>query len=150
MAQCLVITSMLLTIVCFGIIWLEHIWSDFYAWGPPFKVGTMVIKDWSSYSIFVVLLIVFQITNAYIEETAGREIERKHIHEIKWTKTDVLFFACHNFYKWLGIILHLLIAVTRFDVWFLIAVVDTLFRAFLWNPTNGRSRRSFYRSTVSS
>jgi hypothetical protein len=150
MAHCLVIVSMLLTIICFGIIWFEHIWTDFYAWGPPFKVGTMVIKDWSRWWIFVTLLVIYQITRVYIEETSGREIERKHIREEKWTKMDVLFFACYNFYKWLGMILHLLIAVTRFDVWFLIAIVDTLFRAFMWNPTNGRSRRVFYSSTTSS
>lgn len=151
MSQWLVILSMLLTIVSFGIIWFEHIWTDFYAWGPPFQVGTMIIKDWTRWWFFVALLVLYQISNVYIEETTGREIERKHINEESWSKTDVIFFACYNFYKWLGMILHLLIAVTRFDVWFLIAVVDTLFRAYMWKPSGGRRQRSFnHRSTVES
>ena len=51
-----------------------------------------------------------------------------------------------NFYKWLGTILHILVAVTRVDVWLLIAFVDTIARAIMWheNDQNGRRPRTLY------
>jgi hypothetical protein len=140
-----VVFALTITMVCFGVIWAEDAWSDFYHWGPPFQVGSITVKDWTSWAIFVGLLVLYQASHVYLEETAGREFERKHTLKIEWTKEDVFIMSCYNFYKWLGTILHILVAVTRVDVWLLIAFVDTLARFILWNCTitNGRKPRIF-------
>lgn len=149
MSHWFMIVSMFVTIISFAIIWIEHIWSDFYAWGPPFTVGTFVIKDWPRYFIFVTLLVIYQLSTVYVEETNGREAERK-LHDKSWDRNDLFFLGCYNFYKWLGMILHILIAVTRFDIWFLIATVDTLFRIYLWNPGEERSARTHFHNSAAS
>ena len=89
------------------------------------------------------LLVLYQCTNVYMEETLGREIERQHIEQRRWTATEVFHLSCFNLYKWLGTILHILVAVTRLDIWFAIAVVDTVARACMWKPSAGRTPRTF-------
>ena len=105
-----------------------------------------LFKSWASWATFVGLLILYQGSQVYLEETIGRDIERKHIQQQKWTKEDVFILSCYNFYKWLGTILHILVAVTRVDVWLLIAFVDTVARAIMWqeNDQNGRRPRTLY------
>ena len=146
MTKYLVVFSLIVTVVAFGVIWAEDAWSDFYHWGPPFQVGSIVIKNWSSWATFVCLLVLYQGSQVYLEETIGRDIERKHIQQQKWTREDVFILSCYNFYKWLGTILHILVAVTRVDVWLLIAFVDTIARAIMWyeNDQNGRRPRTLY------
>lgn len=147
MTKYLVVVSLVITIACFAILWAEDAWSDFYHWGPPFTVGSIVIKTWGAWSVFVGLLVLFCASQVYLEETIGRDIERKHIHKLPLTNEDIFIMACYNFYKAAGTILHILIAVTRVDVWLLIALVDTIGRVLMWNScyTKGRSPRLFYR-----
>jgi|TARA_B110000091_G_C13670692_1_gene413621 hypothetical protein len=76
-----------------------------------------------------------------MEETLGRDIERKHIEKKIWTQQEVFYLSCYNLYKWLGTILHILVAVTRLDIWFAIALVDTVARACMWKPSTARIRR---------
>ena len=157
MTKYLVAVFLLITCIAFGVIWAEDAWADFYHWGPPFKVGSIVIRDWTSWSIFVGLLVLYQGSQVYLEETTGRELERKHmgiqyngnqgiLQQKKWSNEDLFILSCYNFYRWLGTILHILIAVTRVDVWLLIALVDTIARAFMWKPgqNGGRQARTFY------
>ena len=141
MSKYLVVISLTVTMVCFGILWAEDAWSDFYHWGPPFQVGSIVIKDWASWAVFVGLLVLYQASQVYLEETTGRDFERKHIQQQEWTKEDVFIMACYNFYKWLGTILHILVAVTRVDVWLLIAMVDTIARVVMWYSSDNHGRR---------
>ena len=79
MTKYLVAVFLLITCIAFGVIWAEDAWADFYHWGPPFKVGSIVIRDWTSWSIFVGLLVLYQGSQVYLEETTGRELERKHM-----------------------------------------------------------------------
>jgi len=78
-----------------------------------------------------------------MEETVGRKIERQHIKEIKRTKQDVIELCCYNLYRWLGTVIHIMVAVTRLDIWLVIAVIDTIARAFMWADGNGRKPRMF-------
>lgn len=148
MAKYWVVFSLVVTVICFGVIWAEDAWSDFYHWGPPFQVGSMTIKNWTSWGIFVGLLILYQASHVYIEETVGREFERKHTLKMEWSNEDVFIMGCYNFYNWLGTILHILVAVTRVDVWLLIALVDTIARIVIWKShiTDGRRPRIFYQT----
>ena len=148
MTKYFVVVSLCITIICFGIIWAEDAWSDFYHWGPPFKVGSITIKDWTSWSILVGLLVLYQASHVYLEETIGRKFERNHTFQAEWTLGDIFVMACYNLYNWLGTVLHILIAVTRVDVWLLIALVDTIARFIIWktNITNGRRPRILYTS----
>lgn len=147
MTKYLVVVSLTITIVCFGVLWAEDAWADFYHWGPPFTVGSIVIKNWGAWGVFVGLLVLFQASQVYLEETLGRDIERKHIHKQPLSSEDIFVMACYNFYKAAGTILHILIAVTRVDVWLLIAFVDTIARVLMWNSCydKGRKPRIFYK-----
>ena len=146
MSKYLVVVSLTITMICFGVLWAEDAWADFYHWGPPFRVGSIVIKDWTSWAVFVGLLVLYQASQVYLEETTGRDFERKHIQQKEWSKEDVFIMACYNLYKWLGTILHILVAVTRVDVWLLIALVDTIARGCMWysSDTHGRRPRTLY------
>lgn len=139
----LIIFSLFITTCCFYFLWAEHLWDGFFRWGPPFQVGSILIQDWTKWCVFVGLLICYQITNVYMEETVGRKIERHHIEQKKWSDIDVLELCCYNLYRWLGTILHILVAVTRLDIWLAIAVVDTLTRACIWYDRKGRAPRVF-------
>lgn len=147
MTKYLVVLSLTITIACFGIIWAEDAWADFYHWGPPFTVGSIIIKNWTQWAIFAGLLVLFCGSQVYLEETIGREIERKHTLKIELTSEDIFIMACYNFYKAAGTLLHILIAVTRVDIWLLIALVDTIARVCIWNSCfdHGRKPRLFYR-----
>jgi len=137
----LIVFSLLITIVCFVLLWVEDIWNGFFHLGPPFRVGSIVIDEWWKWWVFVGLLVLYQCTNVYMEETLGRDIERKHIEKKIWTQQEVFYLSCYNLYKWLGTILHILVAVTRLDIWFAIALVDTVARACMWKPSTARIRR---------
>lgn len=139
----LIVLSLFITVTCFVLLWVENIWDGFFQLGPPFQVGSIVIDAWWKWWVFVGLLVLYQCTNVYMEETLGREIERQHIEQRRWTATEVFHLSCFNLYKWLGTILHILVAVTRLDIWFAIAVVDTVARACMWKPTAGRTPRTF-------
>lgn len=138
-----IIVALFGTLATFGIIWAEDAWSEFYRWGPPFQVGSLVIKTWPEYLAFVGLLVIYQMSRVYIEETSGRTFEKAHVQGTEKTNVDVVFMSLFNLYSWLGTILHILVAVTRLDVWFALAVIDTLMRASMWAPTTGRRPRVF-------
>jgi len=82
-----------------------------------------------------------------MEETVGRKIEKQHIEHAKNTpraSKDILELIFYNIYRWLGTIIHILVAVTRLDIWLIIAVIDTIARAYMWSKsTNGRRPRMF-------
>lgn len=141
----LVLVALMFTLGAFGLLWAENIWRDFYHWGPPFKIGSIEIETWATWRLFVFLLIVYQTLNVYLEETSGRAFEREHIQKKqKWSSYDVFLMSCYNLYKWLGTILHILVAVTRVDVWIAIALVDTIARACMWTyGEQGRRPRVF-------
>jgi len=139
----LIVISLSITVTCFILLWVENIWEGFFHLGPPFQVGSIVIDAWWKWWIFVVLLILYQCTNAYMEETLGRDIERQHIEQRRWTRVEVFYLSCYHLYKWLGTILHILVAVTRLDIWFAIALVDTVARTYMWTPSSGRAPRVF-------
>jgi len=160
MTKYLVVVFLIIRLAGFSVIWAEDAWADFYHWGPPFKVGSIVIRDWTSWSVFVGLLVLYQGSQVYLEETTGRDIERRHmgihytgkecvIQQKKWSNEDVFLLSCYNFYRWLGTILHILVAVTRVDVWILIALVDTFARAFMWRPKElGKRQPRVYYSNL--
>jgi len=135
--------SLLITLVCFCILWAEDLWTDFYTWGPPFQIGSIVIETWGRWWVFVGLLVLYQASHVYIEETTGRQLERKHIKQEPFTEHELFVLACYNFYKWLGSILHILVAVTRVDVWLAIAAIDTVVRLCMWHSSPGRKPRVF-------
>ena len=137
----LIIFSLLITIVCFVLLWVENLWDGFFQLGPPFQVGSIVIDEWWKWWVFVGLLVLYQCTNVYMEETLGREMDRGLHDKKKWTGQEVFYLSCYNLHKWLGTILHILVAVTRLDIWFAIAVVDTVARACMWKPSTGRTPR---------
>ena len=83
MSGACIIVSLIITLACFGVLWFEDAWSDFYHWGPPFQVGSIVIETWGRWWVFVGLLVLYQASNVYIEETSGREFERKHLNHLK-------------------------------------------------------------------
>ena len=142
----IVLVTVVTTAILF-LLWVEQILDDFYHWGPPFKVGSIVIETWWKWWLYVGLLVSYQVVHVYIEETIGRETERKHTLKIPLTSEDIFIMACYNFYKAAGTILHILVAVTRVDVWLLIALVDTIARVCIWNSclNDGRKQRLFYR-----
>jgi hypothetical protein len=137
----LIIFSLFITIICFVLLWVENIWDGFFHLGPPFQVGSIIIDEWWKWWVFVGLLVLYQCTNVYMEETLGREMDRGLHDKRKWTVQEVFYLSCYNLYKWLGTILHILVAVTRLDIWFAIAVVDTIARACMWKPATGRTPR---------
>ncbi|MDA7838899.1 hypothetical protein N9A45_01030 [bacterium] len=136
-----IFVSLTVTLVCFGILWVDDLWANFYHWGPPFQVGSIMISSWRDWWIFVGLLVLYQASDVYIEETLGRKIERKHIKKEPFQDSELFTLACYNFYKWLGTILHILVAVTRVDVWLAIAVVDTFVRMCMWRSSSGNGRK---------
>lgn len=138
-----IFVSLIVTLTCFGILWFEDLWTNFYHWGPPFQVGSIRIVNWQQWWIFVGLLVLYQASDVYIEETIGRDFERKHIKKETFSDYELFVLACYNFYKWLGTILHILVAVTRVDVWLAIAFVDTVARLCMWHQPNGRRPRVF-------
>ena len=144
MGSITIVIATLITASCFAVMWMENILDDFYHWGPPFQVGSIVIETWTKWLIYVGLLVAYQISHVYMEETVGRTFERQHMNKHRWSSSEVLLVSCYNFYKWLGTILHILVAVTRLDIWLAIALVDTVARACMWHPArNGRRPRFF-------
>jgi hypothetical protein len=143
----LVLFSLFFTILFFGIIWEEHMWDGFFQLGPGFKVGSIAIESWNQWFIFFSFITIYQIANVYMEETVGRKIEKQHIEHAKdtpRTSKDILELIFYNIYRWLGTIIHILVAVTRLDIWLIIAFIDTLARAYMWsNSPNGRRPRMF-------
>jgi len=143
----LVLFSLFFTILFFGIIWEEHMWDGFFQLGPGFKVGSIAIENWNQWFIFFTFITIYQVANVYMEETVGRKIEKQHIEHAKdtpRTSKDILELIFYNIYRWLGTIIHILVAVTRLDIWLIIAVIDTLARAYMWsNSPNGRRPRMF-------
>ena len=136
----IVLVTVVTTAILF-LLWVEKILDDFYHWGPPFKVGSIVIETWWKWWLYVGLLVSYQVVHVYIEETIGRDVERKHMKEHRWTRFELLFLSCHNFYRWLGTILHILVAVTRLDIWLAIALVDTAARIVMWKKYDSDGRR---------
>lgn len=143
MSKCLLVAVLLVTFGCFGALWFEDAWAEFFHWGPPLRVGSVNIESWTSWAAFIVGLVTFQAVHVYIEETFGRPFERQHIQEKKWTRSDVFWLSVYNFYKWLCTILYILVAITRLDIWLVIAIVDTVTRMLIWSPQNGRYPRTF-------
>lgn len=143
----LVLLSLFFTILFFGVIWEEHIWDGFFQLGPGFQVGSIVIENWNQWLIFFTFVILYQVANVYMEETVGRKIEKQHIDRSKDTprsSADILELICYNLYRWLGTIIHILVAVQRLDIWLIIAVIDTIARAYMWsNSSSGRKPRIF-------
>ena len=137
----LVVFSLLITVICFLMLWVENIWDGFFHLGPPFQVGSIVIDEWWKWWVFVGLLVLYQCTNVYMEETLGRDMDRGLHDKKKWTTEEVIYLSCYNLYKWMGTTLHILVAVTRLDIWFAIALVDTIARACIWKPSTGRTPR---------
>lgn len=140
-----IVVVTIITTTLLVILWEENILDDFYHWGPPFKVGNIVIETWFKWWLYVTLLICYQVVHVYIEETIGRDVERRHMKKHEWTNFELIFLSCHNFYRWLGTILHIVVAVTRLDIWLIIALVDTTTRIFMWKKydTDGRRPRFF-------
>ncbi len=144
MSGILIFLSLLITIVGFALLWAEDVWADFFKLGPPFEIGSIVIETWGKWWSFVILLILYQSTTVYFEETVGREFERKHIQKKDFNTFELFTLSCYNIYRWLGTILHILIAVSRLDIWLCIAVIDTFVRLLLWRKQKGgRLPRSF-------
>ena len=141
MSGYLLIFVLIISSGCFVGLWVENAWDDFFHWGPPMKVGSIQIDNWGQWCFFLSILILFQTIHVYMEEMYGRPFDRQHIQEKKWTKQDVVWLSLYNFYKWLYTILYILIAITRLDIWLVVALVDTCVHAYLWSPDNGRQPR---------
>ena len=138
--------AIILTIACFFAAYFEGVMDSFYSsFGPPFTVGSVIIESWDRWVLYVSLLIGYQVFNVLMQESFGRQFEREHLQEKQWNSDEVFMLCLYNFYKWGGTVLHILVAATRFDIWLILAVVDTITRAIIWyNPeTNGRSPRVF-------
>jgi hypothetical protein len=138
--------AIVLTFSCFYVAYIEGVMDSFYSsFGPPFSVGSVTIGSWNKWLLYVSLLIAYQIFNVLMQESFGRQYEREHLQEKKWVVGEVIMLCLYNLYRWGGTVLHILVAATRFDIWLILAVVDTTMRGFLWyNPeTNGRSPRVF-------
>jgi hypothetical protein len=143
MSAVFVCMSLIVTLICFGILWFENLWADFYHWGPPFQVGSIVIQTWGRWWVLVSLLVFYQASHVYIEETIGIDVEIKRHKRQPFNANELFILGCYNFYKWLGAVLHILVAVTRIDIWLAIAAVDTGVRLIMWHTSSGRSARSF-------
>ena len=143
MSGIFIFLSLCITLICFGILWVEDLWADFYHWGPPFQVGSIVIQTWGRWWILVGLLVFYQASHVYIEETIGIDVEIKRHKRQPFDSQELFILACYNFYKWLGTVLHILVAVTRLDIWLAIAAVDTVVRLIMWRSTSGRTARLF-------
>ena len=142
MSGYLLIFVLIISSGCVVGLWVEQAWDEFFHWGPPMKVGSIQINNWPQWFGFLTVLILFQTIHVYMEESYGRPFDRQHIQEKKWTKQDIIWLSLYNFYKWLYTILYILIAITRLDIWLVVAIVDTCVRAFLWSPNNGRQPRA--------
>lgn len=136
-----------LTLVFFLVAWYEDIDKDFFKVGPPVRLGTINIDTTLKFWLLVVFLILYQTMKAYLHESFERDIEHKYhlLQENKYciTSKDVVLFACSNFFKWFSMFLSILVAVTRFDIWLLVTIVDVCIRTAFWRSyiTNGRHPR---------
>jgi hypothetical protein len=138
--------AIILTIACFCVAYIEGVMNQFYSsFGPPFTVGSVIIESWDRWVLYVSLLIGYQVFNVLMQESFGRQFEREHLQEKQWNGDEVTMLCLYNLYRWCGTVLHILVAATRFDIWLILAIVDTITRAIIWyNPeTNGRSPRIF-------
>ena len=142
-AKFMLLISLLTTVTALSFLWYEDVWGDFYKWGPPFQIGSIVIKNWTQWWVLVGLLMVYQIVTAFVEETAGKHIEQTKLVRQHWDNDMVYWMALFNMYKWIGTILHIFIAVTRFDMWIVIAVIDTVLRALVWTSAVGGRQNRF-------
>tara|TARA_B100001059_G_C17683713_1_gene501163 strand:+ start:123 stop:569 length:447 start_codon:yes stop_codon:yes gene_type:complete len=136
-----------LTLVFFLVAWYEDIDKDFFKVGPPVRLGTINIDTTLKFWLLVVFLILYQTMKAYLHESFERGIEHKY-HQLEKcrnqvTSKDVVLFACSNFFKWFSMFLSILVAVTRFDIWLLVTIVDVGIRTAFWRSyiTNGRHPR---------
>tara|TARA_B100000795_G_C22793725_1_gene438274 strand:+ start:2233 stop:2736 length:504 start_codon:yes stop_codon:yes gene_type:complete len=144
--QVTMLFAIILTIACFCVAYVEGVLESFYAkFGPPFTVGSVIIASWHRFCLYVTLLIFYQIFNVIMQETFGRKFEREHLQQKKWKGDEVIMLSIYNMYRWCGTVLHILVASTRFDIWLILALVDTVTRAIIWfNPkSNGRVPRIF-------
>ena len=138
--------AVILTIACFFAAYFEGVMDSFYSsFGPPFTVGSVIIESWDRWVLYVSLLVAYQIFNVLMQESFGRKFEREHMQEKQWNGDEVTMLCLYNLYRWCGTVLHILVAATRFDIWLILAIVDTITRAIIWyNPeTNGRTPRIF-------
>ena len=136
-----------LTLVFFLVAWYEDIDKDFFKVGPPVRLGTINIDTTLKFWLLVVFLVLYQTMKAYLHESFERLIEHKYhqLQENKYriTTTDIVLFACSNFFKWFSMFLSILVAVTRFDIWLLVTIVDVGIRTAFWRSymTSGRHPR---------
>lgn len=141
MSGIFIFASLFVTLVCFAMLWFENVWTDFYHWGPPFQVGSIVIETWGRWWILVGLLVFYQASHVYIDETLGIDVEIKRHKRQAFNQHELFMLGCYNFYKWLGTVLHVFVAVTRLDIWVAIAAVDTIVRLVMWHSSSGRTAR---------
>lgn len=141
------IALFILTLVFFLVAWYEDIDKDFFKVGPPVRLGTINIDTTLKFWLLVVFLVLYQTMKAYLHESFERSIEHKYhrLQEDKYriTSNDILLFACSNFFKWFSMFLSILVAVTRFDIWLLVTIVDVGIRTMFWSSymTSGRTSR---------
>ena len=134
-----------LTLVFFIIAWYEDIDKDFFKVGPPVQIGTIHVDTTLKFWCLVVFLIVYQSMKAYLHESFERSIEHKYqqlqTDKYQITTEDIILFACSNLFKWFSMFLSILVAVTRFDIWLLVTIVDVIIRTVFWNSYMTQGRR---------
>lgn len=144
----------LLTFVFFLLAWYEDMDKDFFKVGPPVQIGTIHVDTTFKFWCLVVFLIVYQSMKAYLHESFERSIEHKYLllqaDKYQITTEDIVLFACSNFFKWFSMFLSILVAVTRFDIWLLVTIVDVVIRTVFWNSymTQDRHRRENFRLNI--
>jgi hypothetical protein len=143
----LLVSSIVALLLLWVLLWAEHVTDDFWSVGLPIQVGGLVIRNWSTFWIFITGMSILTILRATLKHTverdvvsarAQKDVERMTYQKLTWW---VVWDVYENFMDTSMV----LIAVLRFDIWFILFFVHvtTVFLLHWMKIHQGRVQR-FY------
>ena len=143
----LLVSSLTCLLVLWVILWLEHVADEFWTVGLPVEVGGLVIRSWVTFWVFLSGMCILTTLRAILKHTVERDVIRARANtiETRMTPDDVLWWVLWDVYEKIIDTSMILIAVLRFDIWFILFFVHmlTVFSLHWAKVHDGRVPRSY-------
>ena len=121
----LLVSSILTLLLLWVWVWVEHIADDFWSVGLPIQVGGLVIRNWSTFWIFITGMSILTILRATLKHTVERDVvsARAQKDTGRMTYEKLTWWVVWDVYEKFIDTSMVLIAVLRFDIWFILFIV---------------------------
>lgn len=126
------VSSILLLCVLWVILYAEHVADDFWDVGLPVRVGGLVIRTWTTFWVFMLGMSFLTVMRAILKHTVERDVvsARASRQQTRMTWNALRWWVIWDVYEKFIDVSMILIAVVRFDIWFILFVVH-VFTVFL-------------------